>query len=205
MPAIEPQRHALHQNMQHLLTQLLSWFDGGMFRRRQPAPGVFPARKTAAPKSAKEQKWGKYRDSVLKKQAVFEGEGWTIAYTDRSAKQVGGWWQAGYGVRFGHHSERHHAAPIPTPKQRSVSRAELRGVLHALRRRRAGQHLVTVLDSEYVFKGIAEWSVKWERNGWRLRGKEIGRRDLWQEISRLRQAGSRLTGSYFMNAVSFEC
>ena len=51
--------------------------------------------------------------------------------------------------------------PTPTPEWQSVSRAELRGVLHALRGRRAGEHLVIVLDSEYVFKGITKWSVNW--------------------------------------------
>ena len=35
-----------------------------------------------------------------------------------------------------------------------------------------------------VFKGL----VKWERHGWRSRGKEIRHRDLWQEIWQLRQA-----------------
>ena len=84
-------------------------------------------------------------------------------------------------------SERN-AAPVPTPERRSLSRAELRGVLHALRGRRAGERLVTVLDCEYVFKGITEWTVKWKRHGWCSRGKEIGQRDLWQEIWRPRQA-----------------
>ena len=71
-----------------------------------------------------------------------------------------------------------------------MSRVELRGVLHALRNRGVGGRLVTVLDSEYVFKGITEWSVKWERHGWRSRGKGIGLgpRDLWQEIWQLRRA-----------------
>ena len=41
-------------DLQHLLTQLLSWFEGGMFQQRQPAPGVFPARKASATGNAKE-------------------------------------------------------------------------------------------------------------------------------------------------------
>ena len=166
-------------DLQHLLTQILCWFEGGMFQQRQPAPRVFPACKASTPGNAKEQKWGKYKDSVLKKLGVLEGEGWTVAYTDGSAKQVDGWWQAGYGVWFEQNSDRNHAAPVPAPEQQSLSGAELGGVLHALRGRRSGERLVTALDSEYVFKGIIEWSVKWERHGWRSRGKEIGHRDLW--------------------------
>ena len=53
-------------DLQHLLTQLLLWFEGGMFQQRQPAPRVFPTRKAFAPGNAKEHKWGKYRDSVQK-------------------------------------------------------------------------------------------------------------------------------------------
>ena len=79
---------------------------------------------------SKEQKWGAYRDEVLKRIAILEAEGWAMAYTDGSAKQVGGWWQAG----FGEGSVRNFSAPVPTV-ERSVSRSELRGVLRALQSR----------------------------------------------------------------------
>ena len=35
--------------------------------------------------------------------------------------------------------------------------------------RRVGERMVVVLDYEYVFKGITEWSPKWKHHGWRLR------------------------------------
>ena len=81
-----------------------------------------------------------------------------------------------------------------THERQSVSRAELRGALHALLERRGGGgRLVIVLDSEDVYKGIAQWSVKWARHGWRASGREIGHRDLWQGIWDLRQtAGSQV-------------
>ena len=123
------------------------------------------------------------------KLAVFEGEGFDDCVYWWFCKTGWGlvaWWQAGYGVWFVRNSERNHAVPIPAPE--SVSRAELRGVLHAMRSRRAGDRMVTVLDPEYVFKGITEWSAKLERHGWRSRGKEIVHRDLWQDIWELRQA-----------------
>ena len=49
-------------DLQHLTARLLSWFEGGMLQQRQPAPGVFPAQRAAAPGNAKERKWGVYRD-----------------------------------------------------------------------------------------------------------------------------------------------
>ena len=53
--------------------------------------------------------------------------------------------------------------------------------------------MVVVLDSEYVYKGITEWSVKWHRQGWRVKNREVGHRDLWEQIFLLRwEAGSLL-------------
>ena len=34
--------------------------------------------------------------------------------------------------------------------------------------------MVVVLDSEYVFKGIMERSIKWHQHGWRVKSKDIG-------------------------------
>ena len=76
----------------HLIEQLFSWFTGGMFIQNAPAAGVYPAKPTATPGDLKEQKWGKYRDAVVEKLAVLEGEGWQLVYTDGPAKQVRGWW-----------------------------------------------------------------------------------------------------------------
>ena len=33
--------------LQHLISQLISWFDGGMFQQWQPEDGVFPRKTTA--------------------------------------------------------------------------------------------------------------------------------------------------------------
>ena len=49
----------------------------------------------------KERKLGQYRDGVVQHLAVLSEDNWTMVYTDGSAKQVWGWWQAGYGVWFG--------------------------------------------------------------------------------------------------------
>ena len=63
---------------------------------------------------------------MAEKLAVLEREGWQLVYTDGSAKQVRGWWQAGYGVWFGEGEDRNVGAPVPTHERQSVSRGELR-------------------------------------------------------------------------------
>ena len=46
--------------------------------------------------NVKEQKWGEYRGSVVKRLSVLEGEGWVIVCTDGPARWVKGWGQAGW-------------------------------------------------------------------------------------------------------------
>ena len=60
---------------------------------------------------------------------VLEEEGWTLVYIDGSAKQVRGWWQAGYGAWFAEGNTRNVGLPVPTGECQSMSRRELRGVL----------------------------------------------------------------------------
>ena len=155
-------------------------------------PGIFkgPAHKptTARPPRAldkltlKEAKWGKYKNEKVQRLAALEQGGWTVAYTDGSAKTVRVWAQAGFGVWFHRGSPRNHSAHVPISKRQSVSRGGLRGVLHAVLARRPGERLAVVMDSEYVFKGIMEWSPKWRRHGWRASSGEVGHRDLWETI-----------------------
>ena len=110
---------------------------------------------------AKEDKWGKYTDEVVGQIAQLEAQGWVVVYTDGSAKTVRGWERAGYGAYYAAKSSRNFVAPVPETEQ-SVSQGELRGVLHALLLRQGS--VLVVLDSEYVFKGITEWSAKWRRH-----------------------------------------
>ena len=49
-----------------------------------------------------------------------------------------------------------------------------------------------VLDSECVYKGIAEWSPKWHRHSWRVKLREVGHRDLWEAIFQLRKEAGAL-------------
>ena len=76
---------------------------------------------------ASEQKWGQYRDGVVQRLAVLWADGWTMVYTDGSAKQVRGWWQAGYGAWFGDTDEHSMGLPVLVTECQSVSSGELRG------------------------------------------------------------------------------
>ena len=38
-----------------------------MFKHRQPAPGVFPLKRQASAAVTREQKWGKYRDDMMRR------------------------------------------------------------------------------------------------------------------------------------------
>ena len=101
--------------------------------------------------------------------------------------------QAGYGVWFGDNSNRNFRAHVPAHERQSISRGELRGVLHAMLSREAGERMVVVVDSEYIFKAITVWTDKWKRHGWRTSSGEVGHRDLWEHIDWLRgEAGDKL-------------
>ena len=163
-----------------------SWFDSPLMPKlfqTQPKPPTNTRPPQQQDKLAlKEAKWAGYRDTQVKRLALLEEEGRTVAYTDGSSKMVRGWRQGGYGVWFAEASDWNHAAHIPEPERQSVSRGGLRGVLHAILQRRPGERLVVVLDSEYAYKGIMEWSAKWRRHGWRTASGEVGHRDLWEQI-----------------------
>ena len=73
-----------------------------------------------------------------------------------------------FGAWYGPSSPRNASDFVPLGEKQSVSRAEIRGVLHAVRSRRWEERMVVVLDSEYVFKGITQWSSKWQRHQWRV-------------------------------------
>ena len=164
-----------------------SWFDNPLmpklFQSKLKPPTNARPPQQHDKLALKEAKWGGgYRDAAVKRLASLEEDGWMVAYTDGSSKMVRGWRQGGYGVWLAEASARNHAAPIPESERQSVSRGELRGVLHAILQRRQGEQLVVVLDSEYVYKGIMEWSAKWRRHGWRTASGEVGHRDLWEQI-----------------------
>ena len=181
-------------DLHHLVTQLRGLFESKTMFRRAPAPLTTAAKRLAqvAPLQAKEAKWGTHRDGLWRELVVSAMKGWTVAYTDGSAKKVRGWMQVGYGIWFGDAHSRNHRSHVPAHERQSVNRGELRGVLWALMARTSWEQSVIVLDSEYVFKGITQWSYKWRRHGWRNSSGEVGHRDLWEQILWLRESAGTM-------------
>ena len=108
------------------MLQLHAWFDGGVFKQKQPAAGVFLQKPSGTVVTTREQKWGKYGDPVLTRLSMLMRQGWTVVYTDGSTKLVKGWWQAGYGGWFAEGSARNFSAQVPSHERQRVSRGELR-------------------------------------------------------------------------------
>ena len=165
-----------------------------MFHRapRAPTTAKLPSARPH-PLKLKEEKWGSHKQSLLAELEKMSGEGWVVVYTDGSAKRVRGWMQAGYGVWFGDNNSRNFRAHVPAHERQSISRGELRGLLHAMLSRAAGERMVVVVDSEDVFKAITVWTERWKRHGWRTSLGEVGHIDLWEHIDGLRgEAGDNL-------------
>ena len=177
-------------DLQHLIAQLQAWGESrAMFWKAPKAPTTAHTPSTQLdPLQKKEAKWGEYKAKLLQELGDLQAQGWEVVYTDGSAKRVRGWMQVGYGVWFGEGSPRSCHACVPAHERQSISRGELRGVLRALQDRRPGERMVVVLDSEYVYKGVVEWSPKWRRHAWRCSTGEVGHRDLWEAILWLRES-----------------
>ena len=186
-------------DLRHLIAQLHSWADHKtMFHRAPQAPTTakLPSARPDLPK-LKEEKWGSHKRSLLAELERMSGEGWVVVYTDGSAERVRGWMQAGYGVWFGDNISRNFRAHVPAHERQSISTGELRGVLHAMLSREAGERMVVWVDSEYFFKAVTVWTDKWKRHGWRTLSGEVGHRDLWDHIDWLRgEAGVRWVPSH---------
>ena len=157
---------------QHLIMQLQGWCESKTMFIRAPTAPTMANRPSARPNPVqlKEAKWGNTRLS------------WWRSWD--SWQPTGGWWPTqtaqrsgcggGNGVWYGHNAPRNTAAHVPAHERQSISRGELRGVLHAGLSCQAGEWMVIVLDSEYVFKGIMLWSDKWRRHGWKTSSGEVG-------------------------------
>lgn len=66
------------------------------------------------------------------------------------------------------------------------NRMELTAAIKALEicvAKHSAEEINLYTDSEYVKKGITEWSRKWEQNGWRTAArKPVKNADLWQAL-----------------------
>lgn len=63
------------------------------------------------------------------------------------------------------------------------NRMEMTAVIEALRQLTRPCLITITTDSQYVVKGMTEWIVGWQRNGWRNSKKEtVLNRDLWEAL-----------------------
>jgi len=90
----------------------------------------------------------------------------------------------GYGtiLRFGgHEKELSGFAELTTN-----NRMELLGAISGLEALKRPCHIRLTTDSQYLIKGVTEWSAGWRRNGWRNSKKEeVANRDLWERLLEL--------------------
>ncbi|HXJ35039.1 MAG TPA: ribonuclease HI [Candidatus Eisenbacteria bacterium] len=68
------------------------------------------------------------------------------------------------------------------------NRMELRAAVEGLRALGEPAEVDLHTDSQYLRNGMAEWIVRWKRNGWRTADKKaVKNTDLWQELDALAQ------------------
>jgi len=77
--------------------------------------------------------------------------------------------------------------PTGIAYRHTSNRAELRAVISALSFRawfgEGFQRLVIATDSEYVVRGVLEWSPVWKRRNWcTAKGTPVENRDLWEHL-----------------------
>jgi ribonuclease HI len=88
------------------------------------------------------------------------------------------------------------ALELSSEYEPTSNRAELRAAIAALEMRfwkGEGFHrLAIATDSEYVIKGVTEWSVKWKKNGWKTtNGGIVKNQDLWKMLLEMIEKNER--------------
>jgi ribonuclease HI len=64
------------------------------------------------------------------------------------------------------------------------NRMELTAAIHALESQTQPCHFQLHTDSQYLQKGIQEWFPTWQAHEWKIKGKTIANRDLWERLSK---------------------
>ncbi|CAA2141446.1 ribonuclease H [Hyphomicrobium sp. ghe19] len=66
------------------------------------------------------------------------------------------------------------------------NRMEMTAVIKVLQHLEIGRPILIHCDSEYVIKGVTQWSKNWQRNGWiNSMGQPVVNRDLWEVLVKL--------------------
>jgi ribonuclease HI len=63
------------------------------------------------------------------------------------------------------------------------NRMELMAAIHALQSRIKPSHFNIHTDSQYLQKGIQEWLPVWKAHQWKVKGRKIANRDLWEKLA----------------------
>jgi ribonuclease HI len=62
------------------------------------------------------------------------------------------------------------------------NRMELTAAIHALESQSRPAHFQLHTDSQYLQKGIQEWLPVWQAHHWKMKGRIIANRDLWERL-----------------------
>jgi len=62
------------------------------------------------------------------------------------------------------------------------NRMELTAAIHALESQTKPSHFQLHTDSQYLQKGIQEWLPVWQDHHWKMKGRRIANRDLWERL-----------------------
>ncbi len=100
-------------------------------------------------------------------------------YTDgacRGNPGPGGW---GAVLRYDKHEKHLYGGEQETTN----NRMELLAAIMALAALKKSCQVILTTDSQYVRKGITEWFINWQKNGWRTANKKpVKNADLWQRL-----------------------
>lgn len=110
---------------------------------------------------------------------------WTV-YTDGSASPNPGPGGAGSVVLF---NDTPVVELIHTGGETTNNRMELYALIMSFPHLPMDEAVTLYTDSEYVQKGLTEWSKNWIKRGWKTAGnKQVKNVDMWRELIRLQQS-----------------
>jgi ribonuclease HI len=64
------------------------------------------------------------------------------------------------------------------------NRMELMAAIQALESEKTGTQIEIHTDSQYLQKGIQEWLPVWKAHQWKIKGRKIANRDLWERLDK---------------------
>lgn len=109
--------------------------------------------------------------------------------------------RAGLGVYFGPNDPRNLAEKLPGDKQTN-QRAELMAIRRALQSVPKAQTVRIYSDSKYSISCITEWSIGWDRKGWKTAdGEDVKNHEIIQPILKLVDERTKAGGNTYFQWV----